>query len=81
MSRMPDPNAPITVTVGIPSRIPTQDPNRAGKFDVIYPVEYGPFNRLTITLPEESATREAAETAAREAVTKLKKIGGFTFQV
>lgn len=76
-----NPNAPIDVKINIPTRIPSQDPARIGKFDLLIPVEYGPFSRMAITVPEELATPQYIDQQVREQITKLKALGGRTIQV
>lgn len=74
-------NDPINVKIGIPSRIPSQDPNRAGKYDLLIPVEYGAFNRMAVTMPEDTATPGAIEAEVRAQIMKLKLLGNKTIQV
>jgi hypothetical protein len=75
------PSGPLNVEIGLPTRIPSQNPQRAGKFDLIVPYSYGQFNRGAITLPEEGTTRQTIEAAVRAEISKLKDLGGFSMQV
>lgn len=76
-----DPNAPIPVKIGIPNKIPSQDPARVGKYDLLVPVEYGQFNRTMITIPEETANPGMIDQVVRETISKLKLLGNRTINV
>ena len=77
----PPTQGPIDVKIGMPNKVPSQDPQRAGKFDLVWIVEYGPFSRLIVTLPEETASLVMVQNKAREEIMKLKGLGNVTFQV
>jgi len=81
MSTLPNANAPVDVKIGLPTRIPSQDPNRAGKYDLVFPVEYGPFSRTTVFLPEETATPDMVNQVVRDTIGKFKQLGGRSIQV
>lgn len=76
-----NPNETITAKIGLPSRIPSQDPARIGKYDLIIPVEYGPFTRTVITVPEELATQDYIDQVVRDTIGKFKALGNRSIQV
>lgn len=72
---------PNTVKIVERKKLPSVDPKRLGKYDLIFVVELAPGDMIFVRVPDEEFTEEKLQDAIREQIKERGEWAGKELQV